>query len=87
MRFGIVVLGRKRNSARSHLDAHSVNESYPNSEKLSDDEVLQRETFQRYKGGTYWTWVSRRRRWEPNPPNRYVLNVLDGYRRIEGHNP
>ena len=79
VRFGIVVLGRKRNSARSHLDTHRVNESYPNSLNLSDDEVLQRETFQRYKGGIYWTWASRRRRWEPNPPNRYVLNVLEGY--------
>jgi hypothetical protein len=74
---GVALLQQKRSAARRYLNHHQdANGNYPNDLNLNNTEVLQRETMQRYNGGTYWTWNARRNRWEANPPNNYVNNVL-----------
>ena len=73
---GMALLRQKRAAAGRYLNSHQVGMNYPNSLGLSNAEVLQRETLQRYNGGRYWTWHSGRNRWEPNPPNNYVANLL-----------
>ncbi len=73
---GVALLGQKRNGATAYLSTHVVAGNYPNSLGLSNAAVLQRETLQRYNGGRYWGWNTTTNRWEPNPPNNYVANLL-----------
>jgi len=73
---GVALLGQKRNGATAYLNTHVVAGNYPNSPNLSNAAVLQRETLQRYNGGRYWRWNTATNRWDPNPPNNYVANLL-----------
>jgi len=73
---GIALLGIKRNDAINYLNVNKLNGRYPNSLGLNDNEVLLRETIQRYNGGAYWRWNNTTRQWVPNPPNNYVADVL-----------
>lgn len=73
---GLALLRLKEAAARTYLNQHRVNGHYPNNRNLNDAEVLLRETIQRYNGGRYWTWNTTANRWEANPPNHYVANVL-----------
>jgi hypothetical protein len=73
---GLALLAQKRVAARTYLNAHVVDGHYPNDQGFNDAEVLRRETIQRYNGGRYWQWDAAQSRWEAQPPNNYVQQVL-----------
>ncbi|MCG6971149.1 MAG: hypothetical protein LJE85_15380 [Gammaproteobacteria bacterium] len=56
--------------------AHPNANQYPNSESLSDDQVLLREILQRFLGDAYWQWDENIGQWRPNPPDDSVAEVL-----------
>ncbi|MCK9905081.1 hypothetical protein MXD63_34340 [Frankia sp. Cpl3] len=73
---GVALLQTKRAEATVYLNRHAPGGNYPNDGHLTDAEVLQRETLQRYNGGRYWQWDSSGNVWRAQPPNTYVSDVL-----------
>lgn len=73
---GLALIRTKETEARTYLNGHRINGRYPNDLDLNDENVLLRETVQRYNGGTYWSWNTALNQWQAAPPNGYVDLVL-----------
>ena len=65
------IISDKRNAARRYLDKHP----------FYDDDMLLRETIQRYNGGRYYQWDDINMEWIPKPKDGgvYVESVIDVY--------
>jgi hypothetical protein len=85
---GIASLSGKRREAIAYLNKQVNKQSppgnYPNELDLSKEEVILRETIQRYNGGTHWKWDAATGRLKVSPPinkntglpSTYVRDVL-----------
>jgi len=74
---GLALLRQKATEARTYLNQYVVNGHYQNDQSMSDADVLEYETIQRYNTRAgYWSWNGTARRWQANPPNTYVADVL-----------
>ena len=78
VRSGKRMLNEKRAAALQHLNAHRIDGHFPNNLGLGDDEVILRETIQRFNGGFHWRFNAATNQWDALPQfnQTYVASVL-----------
>jgi hypothetical protein len=73
---GVALLTSKRTSARAYLRSRTPSGPFLNDQRMTDADVLQRETLQQYNRGHFWQWDATTKRWTSKPPDGYVAKVL-----------
>ena len=72
---GVAILADKEREAAG-FPARQRAAGHPGATDFTADE-LRREKIQRYNSGSYWRWNDLLARWEADPPNDYVNQVLN----------